>query len=114
MWDATAQSGLRCVVCKTLWEAVPEWDQSSLIRKVWVIESRWRIGFGYGHWQHVLQLSFDKPAEEVESILERYRGIERRRCVRFKPTMSFEFRAIEDIVEVYRPVPAEQECVAAG
>jgi hypothetical protein len=109
MWEASAQPGMQCPVCHTLWDDPLEWDCKSVIRQVWVIESRWRTTAENGTWQQVLQFSCDRTAEEVEAILDRYRQIEKQRCARTKPAMSFEFRAAEQFVEVYRGAAADYE-----
>lgn len=102
MWDANLQAGLQCVVCKAHWDGPPEWDRSAVMRKFWIIESRWRIGFGHGRWQHLTELPGDHSASEIDSILEQYRTIEKQRCARLRPALTFEFRAGETFLEVFR------------
>lgn len=101
-WDASLQKSLQCIVCKTIWDGPPEWDQSAVIRKMWIIESRWRIGFGHGPWQYVSKLPGEHTAEEIETILEGHRKSEHQRCLRLKPVMQFEYQAVEKLIEVLR------------
>jgi hypothetical protein len=101
-WDASLQKSLQCIVCKTVWDGPPDWDQSAVIRKMWIIESRWRIGFGHGHWQYAAKLSAELSADEIEAVLEGHRKSEALRVARLKPTMTFEYRAVEKLIEVLR------------
>jgi hypothetical protein len=101
-WDASLQKDLQCVVCKTIWDAKPDWDHSAVIRKLWIIESRWRIGFGHGPWQHAATLSASVTMEELETAVEKFRQAEFLRCARLKPVMQFEYRHVEKLVEVLR------------
>jgi hypothetical protein len=101
-WDASLQKSLQCIVCKIVWDGPPEWDQSVVIRKLWIIESRWRIGFGHGPWQYAAKLPADLTVDEIEAVLEGHRKSEHLRCVRLKPAMQFEYRAVEKLVEVLR------------
>jgi len=101
-WDARLHRGTKCIVCKIDWGSYPEWDQASLMRKLWMIESRWRMGFGYGRWQQIAQLPGSHSSDEIESILDQYRLIEKRRCARLKYALKFEYQAAELFVEVYR------------
>jgi hypothetical protein len=101
-WDARLQKSQRCIVCKTIWDGPPEWDQSAVIRKMWIVESRWRIGIGHGMWQYVAKLPVSLSADELDAILEEYRRTEQLRCARLKPVMHFEYRAVEKLIEVLR------------
>jgi hypothetical protein len=101
-WDASLQKSNQCIVCKTVWDAPPEWDQSVVIRKLWIIESRWRIGPGHGPWQYAMQFPATRSTEEIDELLEQIRAAERLRCVRHKPVMTFEYRVIEKFSEVVR------------
>jgi hypothetical protein len=101
-WDASLQKSLQCIVCKTIWDGPPEWDQSAVIRKVWIIESRWRIGIGHGLWQYASRLPAHLTADSIEAILESHRHDELMRCARVKPVMRFEYRVLEKLVEVLR------------
>lgn len=101
-WDARLQKSYQCIVCKTLWDGPPEWDQSAIIRKMWIIESRWRIGIGHGMWQFVKRFPVSLTPDEIEGILEDYRRAEKQRCMRLKPVMQFEYRSVEKLVEVLR------------
>ena len=101
-WDASLQKSLQCIVCKTIWDGPPEWDQSAVIRKMWIIESRWRIGIGHGMWQYVTKLPVKLTPDEIETILEEYRQNELQRCARVRPVMRFEYRVVDKLVEVLR------------
>lgn len=101
-WDAKLQKSLQCIVCKTIWDGPPEWDQSAIIRKLWIIESRWTIGFGHGHWQYAEKLPAKTTPDQVEAALERYRQAEKQRVLRQKPVMQFEYRAVEKLIEVLK------------
>ena len=80
----------------------PEWDQSAVIRKLWILEARWTIGFGHGRWQYAEKLPAKTTPEEVEAVLERYRQSERQRVLRQKPVMQFEYRAVQKLIEVLK------------
>jgi len=101
-WDASLRASSQCIVCKTIWDSPPEWDQKAVIRKVWVVESRWRIGVGHGAWQYEEDWPGHLSAEEIEAILEELRHGEHQRCARNKPEMRFEYRAVERLIEVLR------------
>jgi hypothetical protein len=101
-WDASLQKSLQCVVCKTIWDGPPDWDQAAVIRKLWIVESRWRIGFGHGPWQYAAKLSAQLTPDEIDVALEKHRQAELQRCIRVKPIMQFEYRAVEKLVEVLR------------
>ena len=101
-WDASLLSSQQCIVCSTTWDGPPEWDQSAVIRKLWIIESRWRIGMGHGMWQYVDQVPYEAVSDDINSVLDEYRNAEHRRLMRHKPVMWFEYRAIEKLVEVLR------------
>lgn len=100
-WDAHAHTGFQCLVCKVHWDQPPEWDRTVTLRKLWVIESRWRIGFGHGRWQHVTQLPGEHSPEEIHAMIVQYEDIERERCARLKATMRFEYRVSSSLIEVY-------------
>jgi len=101
-WDASLQKSLQCIVCKTIWDGPPEWDQSAVIRKMWIIESRWRIGIGHGMWQYAAKFPANLTSEEIDAILEEHRRAEQLRCARLKPVMQFEYQAVQKLVEVLR------------
>ena len=101
-WSASVQKSLQCIVCKTIWDGPPEWDQSAVIRKMWIVESRWRIGIGHGMWQYVEKFPVSLDPDEMDATLEEHRRTERLRCARLKPVMQFEYRAVEKLVEVVR------------
>lgn len=101
-WDASLQTTQQCIVCKIVWDSPPEWDPSAIIRKFWIVESRWRIGMGHGLWQYVAQHPAEHGADEIEAILDEYRRAEQKRYTRHKPLMWFEYRAVEKLVEVMR------------
>lgn len=105
-WDASLQKSLQCIVCKTIWDGPPDWDRSAIIRKLWIIESRWRIGIGHGLWQYVDKLPAKLATDEIDAILEEHRLNEQQRCARLKPFMRFEYRVVDKLVEVV------QNCVA--
>jgi hypothetical protein len=105
-WDASLQKSLQCIVCKTIWDGPPDWDQSAVIRKLWIVESRWRIGIGHGLWQFVTKLPANLTPDQIDAVLDEHRHAEHLRCVRVKPVMQFEYRAVEKLVEVLR------KCVA--
>src|SRR5262245_30481422 len=101
-WEASAQKFSQCVVCKIEWIGPPIWDQKFVIRKVWIIESRWRIGSGHGGWQFEEEWESTLSREEIDTILEELRQNEQQRCARFKPEMRFEYRVVERLIEVPR------------
>jgi hypothetical protein len=101
-WDASLQTSSQCLVCKTVWDAPPEWDQRCLIRKLWIIESRWRIGIGHGPWQFEEEWPGSLTTDEIEAIVEEMRNVEKQRCLRYKPEMRFEYRVVDRLVESLR------------
>jgi hypothetical protein len=99
-WDASLLETNQCIVCNTEWDGPPEWDQSAVIRKLWIIESRWRIGGGHGMWQYVDQVPFEHGSDDINAILDRYRNAENKRLTRHRPLMWFEYRAVDKLIEV--------------
>ena len=112
--DAVPQPEI-CVVCGVPWNEPIEWDRSSVMRRVWYIEWRWRDGFGFGPWHNADVVPGTATPEEIDELLARLKETEQARQVSAKGVLRFEYRAISTDVEIYQPPrrpdeSADSEC----
>lgn len=104
-WDATDQPGEpeSCSICGVPWSEPLEWDRTTIIRRVWYIEWRWRDGFGFGPWHTTDVVPGTVTPDEIDDLLVRFRDAENARHYRVKSVLRFEYRAVSALVEVYQP-----------
>src|SRR5882724_4447127 len=66
-WEAnmTGAEMMSCAYCRTAWEEPPEWDRSCIMRRVHLIEMRWRDGFTFGPWHFAEMVPATVDAEKL-------------------------------------------------
>jgi hypothetical protein len=108
-WEAnTTMAGLTsCAFCGTCWEEPPEWDRSSIMRRVRLVEMRWRDGFTFGPWHYADMISGSVAEDEFHDIMRKLTEAEARRHARFKGPMRFEYRFVSLDLEIYQRIPLE-------
>jgi hypothetical protein len=107
-WEANKMSAelICCAFCGTMWEEPLDWDRTSIMRRVWLVEMRWRDGFTFGPWHFAEMVSGLVSNEVVQGILRRLTETEDRRYARAKAGFRFEYRALSHDFEVYQRASA--------
>jgi hypothetical protein len=72
------------------------------MRRVRLIEMRWRDGFTFGPWHYAESVSITMSEDEFGEIMRRLIEAEGRRYARFKGTLHFEYRAVSLDLEVFQ------------
>jgi hypothetical protein len=103
-WEANSSPPglMTCAYCRTAWEEPPEWDRSSIMRRVRLVEMRWRDGFTFGPWHYAAMLPATIEEEELKATMRKLAESEERRHSRFKGAMRFEYRSVALDLEVYQ------------
>ena len=103
-WEANKTMGglTSCEYCGTNWEEPPEWDRSSIMRRVRLIEMRWRDGFTFGPWHYAQSVPASVEEHEFEQMMCSLAAAEERRYARTKGIFRFEYRAVSLDLEVYQ------------
>jgi hypothetical protein len=103
-WEASQTPGglSACTFCHTVWDQPPQWDRSSIMRRVRLIEMRWRDGFTFGPWHYADSVPMTVSEDEFGEIMRRLIEAEGRRYARFKGTLRFEYRCVSLDLEVFQ------------
>jgi hypothetical protein len=103
-WEANSTPAglMSCAYCRTVWEAPPEWDRSSIMRRVRLVEMRWRDGFTFGPWHYAAMIPATVAEEDFRDTMRRLAEAEERRHARFKGVLRFEYRSVSLDLEVYQ------------
>src|SRR5262249_6736928 len=103
-WEAnkTPHSLTRCAFCGIVWDEPLEWDRNSIMRRTWLIETRWRDGFACGPWHFAEMVSGTASDETVREIMQKLNDAEARRYTRTKGALRFEYRCLTMDIEVYQ------------
>jgi hypothetical protein len=105
-WEANKATGglTSCEYCGTIWEEPPEWDRSSIMRRVRLIEMRWRDGFSFGPWHNVDTIPATVEEHDFQEIMNNLAAAEERRYARTKGVFRFEYRSVSLDLEVYQRI----------
>ncbi|HEY4232113.1 MAG TPA: hypothetical protein VGM76_01685 [Lacipirellulaceae bacterium] len=99
----SAPAGLTsCAFCGAIWDELPEWDRSSIMRRVRLVEMRWRDGFTFGPWHFAELVPGSVTEDEFQDIMRKLIDAEIRRYARFKGALRFEYRSVSLDLEVYQ------------
>jgi hypothetical protein len=106
-WEAnmTGAEMMSCAYCRTAWEEPPEWDRSCIMRRVHLIEMRWRDGFTFGPWHFAEMVPASVSVEGLQATMRKLAAAEERRHARFKGALRFEYRSVSLDLEVYQRIP---------